>query len=69
MGHDCPLPDAPTLYACVTKPCYSTAVATGAVYCGMIASIVVGAVAVVKVAAYYCYGYMVVAGKVSIAVL
>ena len=69
MGLDCPLPDAPTPYACATAPCYWTAAATGAVCCGVVASVVAGMVAVVKVAAYYCYGYMVAAGEVSTAVL
>ena len=35
----------------------------------MVASIVAGMVMVVEVAAYYCCGYMVAAGKVSTAVL
>ena len=69
MGLYCPLPYIPTAYACVTEPCYCTAAATGAVYCSMVASIVAGAVVVVKVTAYYCCGYVVAAGKVSTAVL
>ena len=43
--------------------------ATGVVYCSVVASIVAGAVVVVNVTAYYCCGYMVVAGEVSTAVL
>ena len=69
MGLDCPLPNAPPPYACATAPCYWTAVATGAVCCSMVARAVAGMVAVVEVMAYYCYGYMDAAGKVSTAVL